>query len=215
MTNLNTKIDSYLADGCGRCKLFSTPQCKVKNWENELKIVRQIVLETNLNETLKWSMPVYTYNDKNIVMISAFKSFCSLNFFKGVLLNDDHKILEKQGESSQSSRIFKITDLKQLIEMSHILRSYIFEAIEIEKRGEKVAFNPKLEVSPIELLQKFVEFPDFKTSFDALTAGRQRAYIIYFSQPKQSKSILSRIEKCFDKICKGEGLNELYKKRKN
>ena len=210
MINLDPQVDLYLSDGCGRCKYFATTNCKVKKWETELKILRQIVLESNLQETLKWSMPVYTFQNKNIVIISAFKSFCSINFFKGVLLKDNYQILEKQGESSQSSRIIKITTADQLLQIAPQIKEYIFEAIEIEKSGKKVVFNKSFETAPDELMQKFLSFPDFKHAFEKLSLGKQRGYILYFSQPKQSKTIISRIEKCISKIKNGQGINDHY-----
>lgn len=213
MKNLDPQVDLYLADGCGRCKYYATADCKVKKWKPELQLLRQIVLESNLQETLKWSMPVYTFQNKNIVIISAFKSFCSINFFKGVLLKDDYQILEKQGESSQSSRIIKITAAVQLLKLGLQIKEYIEEAIEIEKNGTKVVYNTALEVAPEELLHKFLLLPDFKQSFYKLSLGKQRAYIIYFSQPKQSNSIMSRIDKCILKINNGEGLNDNYKSK--
>lgn len=211
MIILDPQVDLYLSDGCGRCKYYATTNCKVKKWETELKILRQIVLESNLQETLKWSMPVYTFQNKNIVIISAFKSFCSINFFKGVLLKDNYQILEKQGENSQSSRIIKITTADQLLKIAPQIKEYIFEAIEIEKSGKTVVFNKNLDNIPEELIQKFLSFPDFKHAFEKLSLGKQRGYILYFSQPKQSKTIISRIEKCILKIKNGQGINDHYK----
>ena len=208
---MNSKVDLYLEDGCGRCKFYKTPQCKVHNWQNELKALRKIVLDCGLTEELKWSVPVYTYNNKNIVIVSAFKEYCSLSFFKGALLQDTNGILHKQGESSQSARIIKFTDKKEISTLEQTLKAYIFEAIEVENIGLKVAFKKDLEPIPIELQNKLDKDPTFKKAFQSLTTGKQRGYIIHFSQPKQSQTRETRIENCTPKILKGEGLNDKYK----
>ena len=206
---MNLKVDLYLEDGCGRCKFFKTPQCKVHNWQNELKALRKIVLDCGLTEELKWSVPVYTYNNKNIVIVSAFKEYCSISFFKGALLQDAENILHKQGESSQSARI--ITNKKEVSELEQTLKAYIFEAIEIENIGLKVEFKKNLEPVPIELENKFKEDVKFREAFYNLTQGKQRGYVIYFSQPKQSSTRATRIENSKENIMKGIGLNDKFK----
>ncbi len=207
---MNTKVDKYLIDGCMRCKFGGTPLCKVHNWKEELVMLRHIALESGLTEDLKWGVPCYTTGNKNVAMVSAFKGYASLSFFKGALLKDPHNILVQQGENSQSARLIKFTSPKQVAELHEILKSYLIEAVEIEKSGKKVAFKKNPEPIPEELLQKFEEFPELKKSFYALTPGRQRGYIIYFSQPKQSQTKITRIEKCREKIMNGEGLNDKY-----
>jgi uncharacterized protein YdeI (YjbR/CyaY-like superfamily) len=134
-----------------------------------------------------------------------------LSFFKGILLKDPNKIIEKQGESSQSARIIKFTDIKTILKLLPILKDYIFEAIELEKNGEKVTFKKNLEPILGELENKFKELPVFKNAFYSLAPGKQRGYVIYFSQPKQSSTRVSRIENCMQKIMNGEGLNDKYK----
>jgi uncharacterized protein YdeI (YjbR/CyaY-like superfamily) len=208
MNVLNPKVDKYLVEGCMRCKLGGTPACKVNQWREELEALRSIVLSCGLTEELKWGVPCYTSDNKNIAMVSAFKEHCCLSFFKGALLNDPRDILVKPGESSQAARYVKFTSLQQVMEMEEVLKTYILSAVEIEKSGQKVAFVKNPEPVPEELVSKFEEYPELKHAFDALTPGRQRGYIIYFSQPKQRQSRLNRIEKCMQKILKGEGLNE-------
>lgn len=208
---MNPEVDKYLLDGCMRCKYGGTPDCKVNNWRNELVLLRQIVLECGLDEEVKWGVPCYTDNGKNIVVVSAFKEYSSLSFFKGALLKDVHKILDKHGESSQSARLIKFTTPDQILEKKEQLRDYILEAIEIERTGKKVEFAKNPEPIPDELLEKFEEFPALKTAFEALTPGRQRGYIIHFSQPKQSISRMGRIERCIPKILNGEGFHDKYK----
>ena len=135
---MNTKVDNYFTDGCGRCPLGGTPQCKVNNWTEELNQLRRIVLECGLTEESKWGVPCYTFQKKNIAIVSAFKEYCALSFFKGVLLNDTNNLLDKPGENSQSARLIKFTNTKQIIEQEPILKAYIFEAVEVEKAGLKL-----------------------------------------------------------------------------
>ena len=206
MTSMNPKIDSYLAEGCGRCSLGGTPQCKVHKWTEELKALRAIVLSCGLTEELKWGVPVYTYQGANVLIVSAFNDYCSLSFFKGVLLQDAKSILDKPGENSQSARLIKFTSVDQITEIEDLLKAYIFEAIDIEKAGLKVEFKKNPEPIPVELQNKMDEIPALKKAFEALTPGRQRGYILHFSQAKQSKTRESRIEKCMDKILAGKGM---------
>lgn len=213
MNAINPKVDLYLADGCGRCKYHATPKCKVKTWQNELETLRQVVLDSGLLvEDLKWGVPVYTVNGKNILSVSAFKEYACISFFKGVLLNDTNGIFEKHGENSQSMRIIKFTNADDIVKLEPILHAYIKEAIAVEESGAKVEFKKNLEPTPDELLAKFEEVPVFKNAFYALTPGKQRAYIIYFSQPKQSQSRINRIESKMQAILNGEGLHDKYRK---
>lgn len=206
---LNSQVDKYLIDGCMRCKYGATPQCKVNTWKLELEMLRQIVLETGLKEEIKWGVPVYTHNAKNIITVAALKHSATLGFFKGVLLADSHNIFIQQG-NKQSDRIIKFTNPDEIQKLKDVLKSYIQEAIEIEARGEKVLFKKNPEPIPEELLEVFENDTLYKEAFYALTPGRQRAYIITFSQPKQSKSRLGRIEKYREQILAGIGLNDKY-----
>ncbi len=208
MNTLNPKIDLYIADGCGRCDFYATPKCKVRNWQIELETLRQIVLECGLTEELKWGVPCYTFNESNVAVVAAFKDYCSLSFFKGALLQDTNNLLDKPGESTQSARLIKFTNSEDIVAQEAVLKSYILQAIEVEKAGLKVNFNKNLEPVPEELLQAFEAFPALKKAFYTLTAGRQRGYILFFSQPKQSNTRVSRIEKSMDKIMNGKGLND-------
>jgi uncharacterized protein YdeI (YjbR/CyaY-like superfamily) len=210
----NPLIDNYLAEGCGRCPLGGTSDCKVHLWPEELKKLRAIVLDCGLTEELKWGVPCYTHQNKNIVIVSALRGYCALSFLKGVLLKDPHKILEKPGENSQSDRLIKFTSVQQINEIEEVLKAYVYEAIEVEKAGLKVEFKQNPEPLPEELQQKFEEDPFLQSAFDELTPGKQRGYIIYFSQPKQSKTRVARIEKCTPKILSGEGLHDKYSSKK-
>jgi len=207
---LNPLVDKYLIDGCMRCKFGGTPQCKVNNWREEIETLRQIVLETSLSEEIKWGVPVYTHNGKNILSVAALKDFATIGFFKGVLLTDSHKILEQQC-NLQSDRIVRFTKTTDIVKLKAVLKSYIKEAIAIEESGKKVEFKKNLEPIPDELLQVFEDDPAFKKAFYALTLGRQRGYIIHFSQPKQPQRRIGRIEKYKEQIFNGVGLNDKYK----
>ena len=206
---MNSKVDKYLIDGCMRCKYGGTPQCKVLNWVEVLELLRQIFLETGLTEEIKWGGPVYTHNGKNVVTINALKGSANIGFFKGVLLTDPHKILQQQG-NLQSDRIIKFTNSKDIEKIKDALKEYILEAIVIEESGKKVAFKKNPEPIPDELLQAFENDPPFRKAFDALTPGRQRGYIIHFSQPKQMQTRMGRIEKYKEQIINGIGLNDNY-----
>jgi len=204
---MNHSVEVYLAEGCGRCPLGATPACKVYAWQEEMKQLRRILLECGLTEEVKWSAPCYTFQGNNILIMAAFKGYCFLSFFKGVLLYDEAGILTKAGENSQSARLISFTNVQQVLDNETILKAYIFEAIEIEKAGLKVEFKQKNElVFPAELLQKFEENPPFKMAFESLTLGRQRGYNLYFSAPKQTKTRQSRIEKYMEKILAGKGM---------
>lgn len=205
---MNPQVDQYLLEGCGRCPLGGTPQCKVNNWPKELKRLRMIALDCGLTEELKWGVPCYTFQNSNIAIVSAFKEYASLSFFKGALLQDPNGILEKPGENTQSARLIKFTDLRQIMDMEPTLKAYIFEAIEVEKAGLQVDFKKDSEPIPEELSKKFNELPDLKSAFEALTPGRQRGYLLYFSQPKQSKTRASRIEKHIVQILEGKGIHD-------
>jgi len=206
---MNPQVDKYLIDGCMRCKYGGTPQCKVHNWREELEMLRQIVLETGLTEEIKWGAPVYTHKGKNIVSVGALKESANIGFFKGILLTDKHKILQQQG-NLQSDRIIKFTNVKDIEKVKDVLKEYVLEAIEIEESGKKVEFKKNPEPIPNELLEAFEQDPAFKKAFYALTAGRQRGYIIHFSQPKQSQTRIGRIEKYKEQIFNGIGLNDKY-----
>lgn len=213
MTQLNPKVDLFIADGCGRCDYYATDKCKVRLWQMELQHLRQIMLETGLVEDVKWGVPVYTHQDKNIVIVSALKDCVTFGFFKGVLLSDPKKILEQQGPSVQSARIIRFTAVDQIINLTDTIKEYVKEAVVIEESGVKVEFKKDLEPIPDELNDMFEDLPALRDAFYALTPGKQRGYIIHFSQAKQSASRINRIEKCIDKIMNGEGFHDAYKKK--
>lgn len=207
---LNPLVDKYLVDGCMRCEYGGTPRCKVLTWVPQLEMLRQIVLETGLKEEIKWGVPVYTHNDRNIVTVNALKDSANLGFYKGVLLKDGDKILQQQG-NIQSARLIKFTKTEEIEKLQDVLRAYILEAIEIELSGQKVEMKKNPEPIPHELLDAFEDDPAFMNAFYALTPGRQRGYIIHFSQPKQSATRISRVEKYKNQIFNGIGFHDEYK----
>jgi len=191
---MNPKVDVYLS--------------KAKKWQAEFKKLRTIILACGLTEELKWGKPCYSFEKSNIVITQGFKEFCALLFCKGALLNDANGILEKPGENTQAARRIPFTNVREIVEMEPILKAYIHEAIAAEKAGLEVKFKTNPEPIPEELQKKLDEIPALKTAFDALTPGRQRGYILYFSAPKQSKTRESRVKKCMPQIFKGKGLND-------
>ena len=198
---MNSKVDEYIN--------------KAKKWHNEFEKLRSIVLECNLNEELKWGVPCYTYSNvvekkqQNIVLIHGFKEYCALLFMKGALLNDSNGILIQQTENVQGGRQIRFTSLEEIEEQEAILKAYIFEAIEVEKAGLKVAIKPHADyVIPEEFQLKMNENSVLKIAFEGLTPGRQRAYILHFSGSKQAKTREARIENHTQRILMGKGLND-------
>ena len=182
---------------------------KAKNWRDEMARLRSIVLDTPLTEDIKWRQPCYTFQDSNVVLIGSFKACCVLSFMKGVLLKDAKRILGKPGENSQSCRWIKFTSLREIEALEPVLKAYILEAIDIEKAGLKVTLKKITEHKmPDELKAALKKKPALKAAFEALTPGRQRAYLLHFSAPKQSTTRVSRIEKCTPRILDGKGLND-------
>ncbi|HKI46876.1 MAG TPA: YdeI family protein [Balneolales bacterium] len=192
---MNPKVDVFLGNA--------------QKWRDEFKQLRMIVLDCRLNEEIKWMHPCYTFQEKNIVLIHGFKEYCALLFFKGVLLKDPEGILIQQTKNVQAARQIRFINVRQIIEMEPILKAYIQEAIEVEKAGLKVKIKKTSDYKiPKEFQDKLDKNPVLETTFKALTPGRQRAYIFYFSQAKQSKTRASRVEKYIPNILDGKGLND-------
>ena len=192
---MNPKVDFYFS--------------KAQKWQKELEKLRTIILDCHLTEELKWGVPCYSFQESNIVLIHVFKEYCALLFIKGALLHNANGILIQQTKNVQAGRQIRFTNVREIIEMETILKAYINEAIEVENAGLKVNFKKTTEfIIPEEFQNKLDEIPALKTAFVALTPGRQRAYILYFSEPKQSKTRESRVEKCTQQILNGKGLND-------
>src|SRR5213595_1653663 len=195
MNRMNPKVDQYLR--------------RAKKWQKEMEKLRTISLGCGLTEESKWGKPCYTFQNSNIVLIHGFKEYCALLFFKGALLKDAKGILVQQTENVQAARQIRFTNVREIDKIEPILKAYIKEAIEAEKAGLKVNYKKTSEFKiPEEFQKKLDESPALKTAFDALTPGRQRGYLFYFSQPKQSKTRESRVEKCKQQILNGKGLND-------
>ena len=200
--------NDYFIDGCGRCSLHGTDQCKVRKWADPLVLLREIMLQSGLEEEAKWGQPTYTLKGKNVAMIYSFKDSCGISFFKGVLLQDDAKILVPAGSNSNVARHLKITSAAQVSELEPHIHAYIAEAIELEKSGAKVPKPTEREPMP-ETLANWVENdPQLQKAWDLLTPGRQRSYILHVGSAKQEQTQLNRIEKCIPKIYAGKGFNE-------
>ena len=191
---MNPKVDEYIN--------------KAQKWQEELTKLRTIILDCQLNEEVKWGCPCYTFQNSNVVLIHTFKEYCAILFIKGALLQDSNGILIHQTENVQAGRQIRFTNIEQIIEIEHIIKAYVFEAIEVEKAGLKIVKKNVDLIYPAEFESKLIELPALKTAFNALTPGRKRAYNLYFSQPKQSQTRTSRIEKCVQQILEGKGLND-------
>ena len=195
MSRMNPKVDFYFT--------------KAKKWQEEIEQLRTIVLDCGLTEELKWGCPCYTFQKSNIVLIHTFKEYCALLFFKGALLSDANGLLVQQTKNVQAGRQIRFTSVREIVKQKRVLKAYIHEAVEVEKAGLRVEFKKTAEFSmPEEFQNKLDEMPDLKTAFDALTPGRQRAYLLHFSAPKQSKTRESRVEKSTKKILMGKGLDD-------
>ena len=178
-------------------------------WQAEFKKLRTIILDCGLTEELKWGVPCYTLENSNIVLIHGFKEYCAILFIKGALLKDAKHILIQQTQNVQSARQVRFTNVREIAKLETVLKAYIHEAIEVEKAGLKVDYKKTKEFKMPEEFQKRLDGdPALRTAFEALTPGRQRAYLLYFSAPKQSKTREARIEKCRRQILKGKGLND-------
>jgi uncharacterized protein YdeI (YjbR/CyaY-like superfamily) len=192
---MNPKVDFYFN--------------KAEKWQKEIEQLRSIVLDCGLTEELKWGSPCYTYRDSNIVLIHVFKEYCALLFFKGALLSDTHNILIRQSKNVQAARQIRFTNIEEATEHRNILKAYIYEAIEVEKAGLKVNLKKTEDfIVADEFQNKLDTIPALKTAFEALTPGRQKAYLLHFSQPKQASTREARVEKWMPQILNGKGLND-------
>jgi uncharacterized protein YdeI (YjbR/CyaY-like superfamily) len=195
MNGMNPKVDFFFN--------------KAKQWQEEYKKLRTIILDCGLTEEYKWMHPCYTFQESNVVLIHGFKEYCAILFIKGALLKDAKRVLIQQTENVQAGRQIRFTNVGEIVKLEPILKTYIHEAIEVEKAGLKVKLKKTADYKiPKELQNKLDENLALKEAFYALTPGRQRGYIYYFSQPKLSKTRETRVEKCIDRILDGMGLND-------
>ena len=195
MNGMNPKVDFYFSEG--------------KKWQAEFKLLRTIILDCQLTEELKWGVPCYTFQKKNVVLIHGFKEYCAILFIKGALLKDANSILIQQTENVQAARQVRFTNVQEIVKQEAILKAYIQEAIAVEKAGLKVNYKKAAEFSvPKEFQNELDGNPALRDAFYALTPGRQRAYLFYFSQPKLSKTRDARVDKSIDPILEGLGIND-------
>lgn len=209
---MTKSIDVFLTDGCGRCSKFASAACSVRVFSKEIEALRSIALSVFKEETMKWGTPCYSFNGKNVVALFSFKENCGISFFKGPLLADTHQMLVASSETAQTFRMLRFTKLAQIIEKHDEIRSYLFEALEVEKAGLKLKPTPVTEFPvPEELYAQFQSLPEFEAAFRALTPGRQKNYLRHFNEAKQSTTKTSRIEKYKPFIFKGIGMDEAWK----
>lgn len=195
MTTTNPKVDAFLN--------------RAYKWYDEFEELRGIILSCDLSEELKWGWPCYTFQKKNVVLIHGFKEYCALLFFKGALLKDPKRILIQQTKNVQVPRQIRFTSVREIVRMKSVLKAYIHEAVEVQKAGLKVKLKKTAEFKiPEEFQSKLDESPALKSAFHALTPGRQRGYLFYFSAAKQSTTRAARVEKCTQQILSGKGLND-------
>jgi uncharacterized protein YdeI (YjbR/CyaY-like superfamily) len=195
MTDKNPKVDAFISHA--------------EKWQDAFKELRRIILDCGLTEELKWGVPCYSYEKKNVVLIHGFKEYCAILFVKGALLKDAMGVLIQQTENVQSARQIRFSEADQVVEMESLLKGYIHEAIEVEKAGLKVDYKETSEYKiPLEFQSKLDELPALKAAFEALTPGRQRGYLFYFSQPKLASTRQARVEKYLPQIMDGKGLND-------
>lgn len=192
---MNPKVDAFLR--------------KATKWRDEFEKLRKVCLDCGLTEELKWGKPCYTYQESNIVLIHGFKNYCALLFFKGALLKDSKGILVQQTKNAHAARQMRFTNVREIVEMEPTLKTYIKEAIAVEKAGLEVSYKKTSGfVIPEEFQNRLDESTALKTAFHTLTPGRQRGYMLYFSAAKQSKTREARVEKCVEQILNGKGLND-------
>ena len=196
MNRMNPKVDFYFN--------------KAKKWQEEFEKLRMIILDCELTEELKWGVPCYTFEKRNVVLMHGFKEYCALLFVKGALLKDAKGILIQQTKNVQAARQIRFSNIREVVKMKPLLKAYIYEAIEVEKAGLKVKLKKSTEFEMADEFKiKLNKHATLKTAFYALTPGRQRGYLLHFSAPKQSKTREARVEKCTPQILKGKGLNDL------
>lgn len=203
----NASVESYLAEGCGRCEHYQTPQCKVHLWTEELLALREILKSSGLEETMKWGSPCYTFEGKNVAMMGSFRDYCSISFFKGVLLEDPNGVLEAPGPNSRHARLLKFRSLEDVERLASQALNFLSQAVEIRQKGLKVE-AAEVEPLPAELEARLMSEDGLWDAFEGLTPGRQRSFILHVSGAKNPETRVRRAEKCVPKIWAGKGFNE-------
>lgn len=204
----NSSVDSYLKDGCGRCDLYQTPQCKVLLWTDALVILREILNTSELEETMKWGSPCYTLNGKNVIMLGSFRDSCVLSFLKGSLLEDPEGVLQIPGPNSRIARVLRFRSADEVLSLRPQIVAFVEKAIKAERLGLKVVTEGGDDTLPEELQDRLDVDPDLKDAFEALTPGRKRSFAIYVLGAKHTDTRKTRVERCIPKILEGKGFNE-------
>ena len=204
----NTSVDSFLQNGCGRCELYQTPQCKVHRWTTELQMLRELVRQTELVEEMKWGSPCYTLNGRNVLMLAALRDFCAISFLNGAALVDERGLLQSPGPNSRYARYLTFTSISQISQSQLQIAELVEQAIQFARSGAR--FSPPADERPLpdELVARLESDPQLQQAFDALTPGRQRSHLIYIDQAKSTDARERRVERCVPRILLGKGFNE-------
>jgi len=205
---IQTDVDAYFRDGCGRCEKYKTPECKVHLWTKPLAALRELLLSSGLEEELKWGSPTYTHNGKNVVMLVSFRDACALSFLKGAMLSDDDGLLESAGPNSRHVRQLRFRTSLDVRTRRKAIQGFLAEAIKLERLGVKVEKKVDAEPVPEELERRLMGDPSLRRAFEALTPGRRRSHVLHISGAKQSETRERRVEKCVPEILAGRGFNE-------
>lgn len=209
MTSTNPKVDLYLEEGCGRCPLYRQPDCKAIRWSSQLQQLRQIALDCGAKEDIKWGVPCYTVSGKNAFLVSAFRDYVAVSFFKGVLLNDTSGRLESPGPNSQSALLLRYTSSEQIASESDLIKELMLASLELERSSAKVTFkDPAALDRPIELQERLSSDPTLSAAFKALSPGKRRGYILHIESAKQPATRLARVERCVPKILAGRAFED-------
>lgn len=204
----NTSVDSYLAEGCGRCELFRTPQCKVHRWADALRSLRAQIRETGLIEVMKWGAPCYTLDGHNILMISALRDSCVLSFFRGAEIDDPRGLLAPAGPNSRYARLLRFTSQEEVAARRAEISAFIADAIALQRAGSRPAIESAPEPVPDALAARLAASPGLAAAFEALTPGRRRSHILHVAGAKQAETRARRVDQCAPKILAGKGYNE-------
>jgi uncharacterized protein YdeI (YjbR/CyaY-like superfamily) len=205
---INATVDAYLREGCGRCEHYKTPECKVHRWSSILEGMRALLRESGLTEEVKWGSPCYTLGGKNVVMMMSFKDTCALSFFKGAALTDEEGLLEQPGPNSRFGRFLKFRTHADWVARRGRAKTFVEQAIALERAGKKVVPSSAPEPMPAELEEKLSTDAKLRGAFEALTPGRRRSHILHISSAKQSETRARRVERCAVDILSGRGFNE-------
>ncbi|GCD80091.1 YdeI/OmpD-associated family protein [Schleiferia thermophila] len=202
--------DEYLAKGCGRCNRWNTPQCSVQQHHSTMKALIELMRQTGLREVIKWGVPCYTYREKNIAIVGAFRQYCSLSFFKGAMLEDEIGILKKPGENTQLARAIHFCSEDEVQKNADHIRNLVHQAILLEENGKQFEVKSAQLPKIAEWEEVLQNNPELRTAFEKLTPGKQKAYLISFSNAKTIKRRTNRIQKSIPLILRGEGLHDRY-----